>query len=123
MIVQPKRGTRLLVCDGRLREDDAGQLGVYRCDECGTLNAGYGTCPYCSDAAACVIVRTDEGALLTMERALADSFGVATVQLDACQCCNELPRDPHSARICLPEDDTSKRQILSERHNGHSHTH
>ena len=116
-------GTRLLVFDGGLREDEAGQLGVYLCDECGTLNAGYGACPFCSDAAACVVVRTGGGALLTMERVLADSLGVAPVQLGACRCCNELPRDPHWARVCVSEDDPSEPQIFSERRDGHSHTH
>ena len=116
-------GTRLLVNDGRLHENEQGELGVYLCDECATLNAGYGACPYCRNTATCVVVRTAEGALLTMERALAVSLGVEAMQLDACRCCNEPPRDPHWARICLREGDAGQPQILSERPDGHTHTH
>ncbi len=116
-------GTRLLVNDGRLHEDEHGELGVYLCDDCATLNAGYGVCPYCRNAATCVVVRTAEDTLLTMDRALADSLGVDPVQLDACRCCNEPPHHPHGARICVHHGDASQRQILSERADGHTHTH
>ena len=87
-------GTRLLVRDGVLREDERGQLTVYLCDECATLNAGYGTCPYCSDASSCVVVRTAEGTLLTMARPLADSLGIAPMRLGECRCCNEAAARP-----------------------------
>jgi hypothetical protein len=70
-----------------------GQLAVYLCDECATLNAGYGTCPYCSDASSCMVVRTAEGTLLTMARPLANSPGIAPMRLGECRCCNEPPRD------------------------------
>ena len=115
--------TRLRVRDGQLREDEGGQLGVYLCDECATLNAGYGACPYCMNAAACVVVRTVEDVLLTMEGPLAERLGVAPVQLNACRCCNEPPRDPHGARIHVRKSDVSQRYILTERRDGHTHVH
>src|SRR5262245_57826640 len=115
--------TRLIVRDGRLREDEHGPLGIYLCEECDTLNAGYGVCPYCAKPADCVVVRSVEGHLLTMARPLASSLGVASVELGACLCCNELPSDPHWARICLHEGDASKPRIFSERVDGHTHTH
>ena len=66
--------SRLLISDTGLREDEHGELGVFLCEECETLNAGYGPCPYCTNATECVVVRTVEGHLLTMARPLADSF-------------------------------------------------
>jgi hypothetical protein len=60
--------SRLLIYDGELREDEDGPLGVFLCEECKTLNAGYGPCPYCTNATECVMVRTVEGHLLTMAR-------------------------------------------------------
>ena len=116
-------GTRLIVRDGQLHEDEKGQLGVYVCEVCETLNASYGACPYCQNAADCVVVRTAEGTLLTMARSLARDFGVAPEQLGACRCCNERPSNPHWARICLPGGDVGQQRILSERGDGHSHTH
>jgi hypothetical protein len=116
-------GTRLLVRDGVLREDERGQLTVYLCDDCATLNAGYGTCPYCSDASSCVVVRTADGTLLTMARPLADSLGIAPMRLGECRCCNEPPRDPYWARICVRGGDATHPEILSERPDGHTHTH
>lgn len=115
--------TRLIVRDGRLREDEQGPLGIYLCEECNTLNAGYGVCPYCTKAADCVVVRSIEGHMLTMARPLAASLGVAPVPLGACLCCNEPPSDPHWSRICLDEGDASKPRIFSERGDGHAHSH
>jgi hypothetical protein len=115
--------SRLLISDGELREDEDGPLGVFLCEECKTLNAGYGPCPYCTNATECIVVRTVEGHLLTMARPLADSFGLAPVQLGACQCCKEYPIDPHRARIYAPGSDVNQLQILSELRDGHSHIH
>jgi len=36
--------SRLLIYDGELREDEHSELGVFLCEECETLNAGYGPC-------------------------------------------------------------------------------
>jgi hypothetical protein len=115
--------SRLLIYDGELREDEDGPLGVFLCEECKTLNAGYGPCPYCTNTTECVVVRTVAGHLLTMARPLADSFGLAPLQLGACQCCNEYPSDPHRARIYAPGSDVNQLQILSELRDGHAHIH
>ena len=69
------------------------------------------------------MVRTVEGHLLTMARPLAESFGLAPVQLGACQCCNEYPSDPHRGRIYALGSDVKQLQILSELRDGHTHIH
>jgi psiF repeat len=94
--------SRLLISDTGLREDEHGELGGFLCEECETLNAGYGPCPYCTNPTECVVVRTGEGHLVTMARPLADSFRLALVQLGACRCCREYPSNPHRARIYAP---------------------
>jgi len=40
--------SRLLISDTGLREDEHGELGVFLCVECETLNVGYGP-PYCTN--------------------------------------------------------------------------
>jgi len=113
--------SRLLISDIGLREDEHGHLGVFLCEECKTLNAGYGACPYCTNATECVVVRTVEGHLLTMARPLVESLGLATVRLGACQCCNAYPSDSHRARIYAPGGNVKELHILSERRDGHTH--